>query len=30
MEKNSKILKFIDILLNFQDVKNLELYDDQG
>ncbi|MDO4691049.1 MAG: phosphohydrolase, partial [Fusobacterium sp.] len=30
MEKNSKILKFIDILLNFQDVKDLELYDDQG
>ena len=30
MEKNSKIYKFIDILLNFQDVKDLELYDDQG
>lgn len=30
MEKNNKILKFIDILLNFQDVKDLELYDDQG
>lgn len=30
MEKNDKILKFIDILLNFQDVKDLELYDDQG
>lgn len=30
MEKNDKILKFIDILLNLQDVKDLELYDDQG
>lgn len=30
MQKNAKILKFIDVLLNFQDVKDLELYDDQG
>lgn len=30
MEKNSKIYKFIDMLLNFQDVKDLELYDDPG
>lgn len=30
MQKNTKIFKFIDTLLNFQDVKDLELYDDQG
>lgn len=30
VEKNSKSKKFIDCLLNFQDVKDLELCDDQG
>ena len=30
LEKNSKSKKFIDCLLNFQDVKDLELCDDQG
>ena len=29
-EKNNKSKKFIDCLLNFQDVKDLELCDDQG
>ena len=28
--KNSKSKKFIENLLNFQDVKDLELCDDQG
>lgn len=28
--KNEKAKKFIDFLLNFQDVKDLELYEDQG
>ena len=30
VERNSKSKKFIDNLLNFQDVKDLELCDDQG
>ena len=30
VEKNSKSKKFIDSLLNFQDIKDLELCDDQG
>ena len=30
VEKNSKSKEFIDCLLNFQDVKDLELCDDQG
>ena len=30
VERISKSKKFIDNLLNFQDVKNLELCDDQG
>ncbi len=30
VEKNSKSKKFIDCLLNFQDIKDLELCDDQG
>ena len=30
VEKNSKSKKFIDYLLNFQDIKDLELCDDQG
>ncbi|MDD7410752.1 HD domain-containing protein [Fusobacterium gastrosuis] len=30
MQKNTKVFKFIDTLLNFQDVKDLELYEDQG
>lgn len=30
MQENAKIIKFVDTLLNFQDVKDLELYDDQG